>query len=427
MHLGARLDDDRQQIPANPLALIIKLVDGTLRWPSSATTVLIAIAALLLTVAVAAGLIAGRRRRRGSRVDRAAGRMGRGRDIAPLARKKAVATAKRLGVDSPGLEIARTVAGGTRALPGLGGRLRRHLGAARGKTTSRAIPAILEAPGAVLATSNKRDLVDATRDPRSEVGEVWVFDPQGIVDEPPTWWWNPLTYVTDEVKAEILADVFASASRDPGARTDAYFEPAGQQLLAQPAARRRARRAPDHAGLPVAADPTDDEPVGVLQRHGYPLLAAALQAVVNAPEKQRGGVYGTAQQIASFMTNRQAMQWVTPDGASAPAPATATARQRNPWLTGNAPAGRRELDPHEFVQTSATLYSLSKEGRGSAGPLVTALTVAISEAAEDLAKARPAAGCRSRWSRSSTRPRTSAAGASCPTSTATTARAGSCS
>ena len=83
------------------------------------------------------------------------------------------------------------------------------------------------------------------------------------------------------------------------------------------------------------------------------------------------------------------MQWVTPDGASAPAPATATARQRNPWLTGNAPVGRRELDPHEFVQTSATMYSLSKEGRGSAGPLVTALTVAITEAAEDLAKASP--------------------------------------
>ena len=37
-----------------------------------------------------------------------------------------------------------------------------------GKTTSRAVPAILDAPGAVVATSNKRDIVDATRGPRSE-------------------------------------------------------------------------------------------------------------------------------------------------------------------------------------------------------------------------------------------------------------------
>ena len=39
--------------------------------------------------------------------------------------------------------------------------------------------------------------------------------------------------------------------------------------------------------------------------------------------------------------------------------------------------------------TADTLYSLSKEGRGTAGPLVTALTVAIVEAAEELAAASP--------------------------------------
>ena len=52
-------------------------------------------------------------------------------------------------------------------------------------------------------------------------------------------------------------------------------------------------------------------------------------------------------------------------------------------------AERRQFDPHEFVKTSDTLYSLSKEGRGSAGPLVTALTVAICEAAEERAKVSP--------------------------------------
>lgn len=37
-----------------------------------------------------------------------------------------------------------------------------------------------------------------------------------------------------------------------------------------------------------------------------PLLAAALQSVVNAAEKQRGGIYATAREIASLMTNREA-------------------------------------------------------------------------------------------------------------------------
>jgi hypothetical protein len=134
------------------------------------------------------------------------------------------------------------------------------------------------------------------------------------------------------------------------------------------------------------SDPTDDEPVGVLEQHDFPLLASALQAVVNAPEKQRGGVYGTAQQIASFLTNREAMRWVTP--AAAGGGSSERRAAGNPWLTNGA-GGRREFDPHEFVKTTATLYSLSKEGRGSAGPLVTALTVAVCEAAEQHAKRSP--------------------------------------
>jgi hypothetical protein len=37
-------------------------------------------------------------------------------------------------------------------------------------------------------TSNKRDIVDATRDLRAELGEVSPFDPQGIVGATPDWW-----------------------------------------------------------------------------------------------------------------------------------------------------------------------------------------------------------------------------------------------
>jgi type IV secretory pathway TraG/TraD family ATPase VirD4 len=175
----------------------------------------------------------------------------------------------------------------------------------------------------VLVTSNKRDVVDATRGLRLGRGRVRPFDPQGIVDAPPTWWWNPLSYVTDEVKAEILADVFASGSRDPNARTDAYFEPTGQRLLANLLyAAALADRALTQVYLWLS-NPTDDESAAMLTQHGYPLLAASLQAAVNAPDKQRAGVYGTARQICSFMTNRAAMSWVTD-------PANATPRCRRP-------------------------------------------------------------------------------------------------
>jgi type IV secretory pathway TraG/TraD family ATPase VirD4 len=371
VHLGARIDGRGQQVPGNPFEVAIGLATGDVAWPHAATYVLIAVLALLASVGALLAVLIARRTRKGSRVDRAASKMGRGRDLDALTRKGASATATRLGVSqSPGLPIGRTVAA-DRALFSSWEDVSVDIwGPRTGKTTSRAVPALLAAPGAVIATSNKRDLVDATRDLRAEQGPVWVFDPQAITDEPAgDWWWNPLTYVTDEVKASILADVFALAAREPGARVDAYFDAAGQDLLAGLLLAAASADRPITDVYLWLTDPTDDEPVLILRKAGYPLSAAAVAGVINAPEKQRGGIYGTAQQVASFLTNRQATQWVTPPPASA--------------------TTVREFRPHDFVRTGGTLYSLSKEGRGSAGPLVTALTVAVTEAAEEYAKVSP--------------------------------------
>ncbi|MCU1517642.1 MAG: conjugative transfer complex protein [Pseudarthrobacter sp.] len=217
-------------------------------------------------------------------------------------------------------------------------------------------------------TSNKRDIVDGTRDVRAAEGPVWVFDPQAVALEEPGWWWNPLSYVTDEVRAARLADHFASGSRGPEARTDAYFDPAGQDLLAG----LLLAAALDHRPITQVhtwlTRPTDDKAVAILEVHGFTQTANAVAGVVNAPEKQRGGVYGTALQMASCLTNRQVARWVTPQGSS---------------------DDRPQFDPAAFVRSQGTLYSLSKEGKGTAGPLVTALTVATVEAAEELAVQSP--------------------------------------
>ena len=234
-----------------------------------------------------------------------------------------------------------------------------------GKTTSRAVPAILDAPGSVLVTSNKRDVVDATRDVRAAAGPVWAFDPQAIALEEPTWWWNPLSYVTDEVKAARLAEHFASGSRDPGAKTDAYFDPAGQDLLAGLLLAAALDHRPITDVYTWLTRPTDETAVDILREHDFALTADQVAGVVSAPEKQRGGIFGTAMQMASCLTNRQVARWVTPQGAADP---------------------RKQFSPEDFVRADGgTLYSLSKEGRGTAGPLVTALTVAVVEAAEELA------------------------------------------
>ncbi|MCA1698560.1 MAG: type IV secretory system conjugative DNA transfer family protein, partial [Actinobacteria bacterium] len=188
VHLGAMLDGDRQTLPANPFRLVLALADGTLGWPTSATVLLVAIGVLLTMLALTLGVWVARRRRGASRVDRAARRMGQRRDIAPVSKKGATATAKRLGVQTPGLPLGRTIAGDQSLFASWEDVGLDIAGPRTGKTTGGSITAILNAPGAAVATSNKRDLVDATRDPRATHGEVWVFDPQQIVDEPADWW-----------------------------------------------------------------------------------------------------------------------------------------------------------------------------------------------------------------------------------------------
>src|SRR6202034_4489965 len=48
-----------------------------------------------------------------------------------------------------------------------------------GKTGSIVIPSVLAAAGPVVSTATKPDVMDATWRARSEVGQVWLFDPSG--------------------------------------------------------------------------------------------------------------------------------------------------------------------------------------------------------------------------------------------------------
>ncbi|WP_137772228.1 MULTISPECIES: type IV secretory system conjugative DNA transfer family protein [unclassified Microbacterium] len=364
VRLGHQLDGTGVELPSDPFAFTLGVILGRVPWPASATWIVIVLLAIVLALVVLAIVGVVRYRKGRTRVDRASSYMGRGKDVEGLSKRNAQAQATRLGVTgSLGVPIGKTLG----QMPLYGTWEDMHIdiwGPRTGKTTSRAVPAILEAPGGVLVTSNKRDVVDATRDVRAEAGPVWVFDPQGIALEQPTWWWNPLSYVTDEVRAAKLADHFASGSRDPGAKTDAYFDPAGQDLLGGLllAAALDSRPITDVYGW--LTRPTEEEPIGILRRGGYDLTADQVRGVITAPEKQRGGIYGTAQQMASCLTNRQVAAWVNPQGE---------------------PDLRPQFDPAAFVRDGGTLYSLSKEGRGTAGPLVTALTVAVVEAAEELA------------------------------------------
>lgn len=354
-------------LPANPFTLLLEVAHGTVHltaavWACTALTLLL----------IALVVLMGRRMVMGpggdkTRADKAARRTGLPRDTKPLSPKAVAAKAKRLGAAPgvTGLPVGRAVAGGRSFMSSVEEVCVLIAGPRTGKTTSWVIPRIYAAPGAVVATSNKRDIVDETRKRRGDFGRVWVFDPQGIAEEPQRWWWNILSYVTDAVQARALTQVFVDATRDPSAQTSAYFDSAAQDLVAA------MLLAAARSGRDITAlhgwlnDQNDDEPVTLLRAAGEHMMADTLQGTINLVPETRSGVYGSAATIMSFMLNEAAMAWVTP----------------SPWL--------EEFRPEDFVASTDTLYCLSQEGRGSASPIVTALTVAVTEAAVDYAKTQP--------------------------------------
>src|SRR2546430_987102 len=100
-----------------------------------------------------------------------------------------------------------------------------------GKTTAQAVPFVLSAPGAVIATSNKSDLWAATATLRAEhtSGQVWLFDPQRITYQPQTWWWDLLRGLRTVEDAHRLAGHFVPTVADEHPRD--LWGPAAQDLL----------------------------------------------------------------------------------------------------------------------------------------------------------------------------------------------------
>jgi type IV secretory pathway TraG/TraD family ATPase VirD4 len=364
----------------NPFGYLIALAAGKAAWPAHATLLLIIETVIVAVLAGAGTFVWLRARRRRARPDRAAGSLASRADLAHLGPKQAAVTAARLragGVTADpaghGVAIGRAVPAGDMLRASWEDTLLLLAGPRTGKSTCWVIPAVVDAPGPVLVTSNKRDVYDATAAVRrtGDDRHVFNFDPQAVAspaDAEPAFWFNPLAGVASITDAKTLASHFVAGARSATARTDAYFDTEGERLLAGmllAAARAGASLLDAYGWL---ADPYDPTPAEALTQAGDALVAARMRAIQRAPDKQRDGVYGTALSLTGCLEDPAVARWVTPPAA------------------GNRPA----FDPAAFATSHDTLYSHSREGEGSAGPLVAALTQAVLDAATAAAAGMPA-------------------------------------
>jgi len=351
-------------------------------WPGTDPhLVLGGAAALTCLVLLPAAVLTLRRYLRAPAADDPRRSLARPAHLTPLLRRAAAARAQRLRPSLAGRKAKALPAGDVGVLLGRLGTAElfcswedvavAFMAPRSGKTTTLAVPITLAAPGPVVLTSNKVEGWKETAALRAtQTGErVWTFDPQRIAHTPQSWWWNPLRDLTTVAEANRLAGHFVATVEDD--RRD-IWGPAARELLATlllAAAVGGGTLLDVYAWLADEATPI---PGGLLREHGYDLLARTLRGTQDSPPETRGSVYFTARAATACLRDGQITAWVTP-----PACNRASYRPDDPG--GTDPAGGVaeplvEFQPETFPTSRQTLYLLSKDEGGSAGPLVAALT-----------------------------------------------------
>ncbi|GAA1133730.1 type IV secretory system conjugative DNA transfer family protein [Citricoccus alkalitolerans] len=366
---GAWIDPTIGGTSGGPLDVLISQATGHIPVGAWQLIVFAAGVAVLLVVAAAFLVVVRRGQKNGSRIDHLASQMAKAKEFDALNEPTISKDSERLRATSagPGVPLAKLVNNGKRLFASWEWVQIWLMGPRAGKTTSVCVPQILETQGPVVATSNKRDLVDMTRGPRSRTGVVWVHDVQGIIGEEPTWWWNPLSFVTGMERAEMLADIFVTSATSAGSTQDAYFESDGRRLLSM------MFYAAAIGGRPItdvhlwAQNPDDKAPRDLLLEHGHTAVAASLGKIQQLTPKQRDGVYGTMRPWVNVLSYDRVV----------------------PWVRDTGQLGRAEFDPKRFASSTDTLYLISKEGAGSTRAIAGALAVAVLTEAEEIAALQP--------------------------------------
>ncbi|AGG66195.1 type IV secretory system conjugative DNA transfer family protein [Corynebacterium callunae] len=376
VHLALVYSNDKNgledAVPWNPINLFISLAKGQFTWTTDATIVTAVLSVIFAFIAAGFWWLI-RKPKAEKRVDQVRHLLGSSRDMESFSKKKATDLSKKwlpeqLAEKYPGLKFGTVVGNRKRGLYSSWEDLYLVIfGPRMGKTTTQVIPAIVDAPGVVMTTSNKRDIVDETVAFTSARGNVWVFDPQRIAagfDQNP-WFFDPLDSLREnpdmmDSAALALADIFLCAQSGDTSGGDSYFHNAGRDLTS------RLLMAAAIGGRPIsdvfiwANDDSDRTPVAILSGDGgWDQQASALAATYSITERTRSGIFSQAAQMVAPLGRKEAVKWVTPT------------------------AGARRFIPADFVRTAHdTLYVLSKEGPDSAAALTTALVASIMQAAE---------------------------------------------
>jgi type IV secretory pathway TraG/TraD family ATPase VirD4 len=242
-----------------------------------------------------------------------------------------------------------------------------------GKGLHVVIPMILDAPGAVIATSTRPDNLTATLRAREQVGPVAVFDPQRLADGVPAGMrWSPVRGCEDPLTAMIRATGLASATglSAGGVESGGFWEGKTRTAL---------------QALLHAAALDHRTPAELFRWTLDPSAAAEAVAILtNSPDAATGWADSLEAMIDADPRTRDSI-W---QGVSLALSALADPRV----LDAVSPGPGEAFDPETFIQNRGTLFLLATgAGAGNSAALVAALVVDLVETARRIAARSPGA------------------------------------
>ncbi|GAA2027409.1 type IV secretory system conjugative DNA transfer family protein [Pseudokineococcus marinus] len=189
-----------------------------------------------------------------------------------------------------------------------------------GKSRDVMIPAALDAPGALVVTCTRADILDVVATRRGAKGRVWVFDPLDRLGWPEPMVWNPVAGCADAQTAISRGLAFAAGlSADDKSSTNAGFFRANAS-----SALTRLLHAADLDGRPVSdviewaihLDDGAEEAQAIIRtstdERAETMWAGLLRSVATGADETVASSRQTLQQAVEPMAMRRVTRWVTP-------------------------------------------------------------------------------------------------------------------
>lgn len=293
----------------------------------------------------------------------------RARQKAAYGRRESVA--RGLDVDTAplsevGLLLGRAASSGEPVVASLEDQIAVIAPTGGGKTLYLMLGASLDAPGPLVATSTKPEVLDAIVEARTGLGRVWVFDPLNTANWPEPMVWNPVNGAAVSEVASSRGEAFAAGLTGDNNGEQAFFRDAAAIIMAR--LLHAAALSPGHTLVDVVQwaleleRSTTARDILRSSDHAEILWAQTLDAASEGADETIASVRMTLGQKVEPILSRTVLRQMTP--------------QR----------GVEEFDPAGFVTSTDTLILITDDNaRTNVAPLTTMLLAEVMDAAKTAA------------------------------------------